>query len=97
MKIDWSVDDVFIADISPRSRTDDRTKEQHDYHVIKFKGIRPEKRTCICFNNRLLRGLGVGISCGLRGEVSFGVGSTYLLLKHVIDDENRVSVASQSG
>jgi len=84
MKIRWDVKDVIIKEISMRTRKNDRTLEEEDYAVLKFYQNKSETRTCLCFNRRLQKLVGIGLCCHLSGEVSFGMGSTYLVLTHVV-------------
>jgi len=97
MKITWHVDDVVISEISERERIEDRTGERLSYKVVKFRQKKGDKRSCLCFNKRLSQMLGIGLCCSLKGEVSFGSGSTYLLLNSLSETGHQVSVESQQG
>lgn len=83
MKIVWSVDDIIIKEISERERIEERTGERLSYKVVKFIQKKGDKRSCLCFSRRLSQKLGVGLCCSLGGEVSFGNGSTYLVLQRL--------------
>jgi len=84
MKITWEAKDVIIKEMSLRTCRNDRTREEEDYLVLKFFQNKAETRTCMCFNRRLQKLVGIGLCCHLSGEVSFGMGSTYLVLTHVV-------------
>lgn len=94
MKISWSVDDIFVAEISEREMVEDRTGDRSSYKVIKFRQKKGEKRTCLCFNDKLSQKFGIGLCCSLKGEISFSSGSTYLVVHHVETVENSISTAA---
>jgi hypothetical protein len=85
MKIIWNAKDVLIAEVSERERKDEKTQEMIKYKVVKFCQKKDEKRSCLCFSEHLSRMLGIGLFCELQGEVSFGSGSTYLVMKSLTE------------
>ncbi len=87
MKVKWNVDNVLIYECSPRTRTDPKTKTEHTYVVLKFGKEKGERHTCLVFSPSLMEEVGEGLSCSLRGEVSFGQGSTYLVAKKLNDGD----------
>ena len=95
MKVTWAVDNVVISEISERERIEEKTGERLSYRVVKFRQDKKDKRSCLCFREKLSQTLGIGLCCNLRGEVSFASGSTYLMLSHLESEQNQVSVESQ--
>lgn len=84
MKVAWSVDAVVLKEISTRERRDDRTGVMSEYKVVKFYQKKDEVRSCVCFDSRISRMLGIGLVCALKGEVTFSSGSTFLVVKNLI-------------
>jgi hypothetical protein len=88
MKIKWNVKDVILWECSVRARKIPETGHEQSYTVIKFGQKRSEKRAALVFCPVLQENVGEGLSCkALQGEISFGVGSTFLVAKKIISHD----------
>lgn len=96
MKIHWTAEEVIIKEVSPRERIEERTGETIEYKVLKFGQKPHEKHSCVVFKKNLFQKLGLGLCCSLKGEVSFGPGSTYLVASHVESDGSSTLTAAPS-